>query len=141
SPDGRELAFVSNVHDHVDLGVLDVKTKKVRFLVQSRWDKAMPLWAPDGWRIAFLENRDGNVQLKTVSRDGKGARAVSPAKGSAGREKIASGTPRWWIRTAVRSRRRSTIGTRGSNSWRRRASRSSRRTTAAARAMDAPGAV
>src|SRR3989442_549743 len=85
SPDGRELAFVSNVHDHVDLGVLDVKTKKVRFLVQSRWDKAMPLWAPDGWRIPLLENRDGNVQLKTVSRDGKGARAVSPAKGSASR--------------------------------------------------------
>src|SRR5439155_193870 len=38
SPDGRELAFVSNVHDHVDIGVLDVKTKKVRFVVQSRWD-------------------------------------------------------------------------------------------------------
>src|SRR2546427_3356250 len=85
SPEGRELAFVSNVHDHVDLGVLDVKTKKVRFVVQSRWDKAMPLWAPDGKRIAFLENRDGNVQLKTVSRDGKGSRAVSPAKGSVSR--------------------------------------------------------
>src|SRR3989441_614685 len=85
SPDGRELAFISNVHDHVDLGVLDVKSKKVRFVVQSRWDKAMPLWAPDGKRIAFLENRDGNVQLKTVSRDGKGSRAMSPAKGSASR--------------------------------------------------------
>ena len=85
SPDGRELAFVSNVHDHVDIGVLDVKTKKVRFVVQSRWDKTMPLWAPDGKRIAFLENRDGNVQLRTVSRDGKGARAVSSAKGSASR--------------------------------------------------------
>ena len=85
SPDGWELAFVSNVHDHVDLGVLDAKTKKVRFVVQNRWDKTMPLWAPDGKRIAFLENRDGNVQLKTVSRDGKGSRAISPATGSATR--------------------------------------------------------
>src|SRR5207245_4779104 len=73
------------LHDLVHLGVSDVKTKTVRFLVQSRWDKAMPLCAPEGGRIAFLENRDGNVQLKTVSRDGKGARAVSPAKGSASR--------------------------------------------------------
>jgi len=54
-------------------------------VVQSRWDKAMPLWAPDGKRIAFLENRDGSVQLKTVSRDGKGSRAISPATGSATR--------------------------------------------------------
>ncbi len=85
SPNGRELAFVSNVHDHMDLGVLDVKTKRVRFLVQNRWDKTMPLWAPDGERIAFLENHDGNVQLKVVSRDGKGSRAISPASGSANR--------------------------------------------------------
>src|SRR6266571_663883 len=47
SPDGRQLAFVSNVHDHLDIGVLDAKTKRVRFIVQSRWDKTMPLWAPD----------------------------------------------------------------------------------------------
>src|SRR5206468_1489931 len=105
SPDGTKIAFLSNRdgdRDNVfvvdtgggdakqltylaDIGVLDVKTKKVRFVVQSRWDKTMPLWAPDGKRIAFLENRDGNVQLRTVSRDGKGARAVSSAKGSASR--------------------------------------------------------
>src|SRR5437879_11618242 len=45
----------------------------------------MPLWAPDGKRIAFLENRDGNVRLKAGSRDGKSSRAVAPAKGSASR--------------------------------------------------------
>src|SRR5256712_8340978 len=45
----------------------------------------MPLWASDGKRIAFLENHDGNVQLKVVSRDGKASRGISPAKGSANR--------------------------------------------------------
>src|SRR2546422_680254 len=89
SPNGRELAFVSNVHDHLDIGVLDVKTKRVRFIVQNRWDKTMPLWAPDGKRIAFLENHDGNVQLKVVSRNGKGSRGISPAKGSANRARWA----------------------------------------------------
>src|SRR5207302_1027262 len=32
---------------------------------------------------AFLENRDGNIQLKTISAAGGGARAVSSTKGSA----------------------------------------------------------
>jgi len=85
SPDGRELAFLSNVHDHVDIGRLDLETREVRWLVENRWDKSMPVWSPDGRRIAFLENHDGNVQLKTVARTGKGVQGVSPAKGTTNR--------------------------------------------------------
>src|SRR5437899_12412094 len=60
SPNGRELAFVSNVHDHLDIGVLDVKTKRVRVIVTNRWDKTMPLWAPDRNGMAFLTKHDRN---------------------------------------------------------------------------------
>src|SRR5438552_2034317 len=83
SPDGLELAFVSNLHDHLDIGIIDLETRRVRWAVENRWDKTMPLWSPDGRRIAYLENHDGNIQLKTVSRDGSGVRSVSPARGSA----------------------------------------------------------
>jgi len=83
SPDGRELAFVSNLHDHLDLGIIDVERRTVRWLVENPRDKSMPTWSPDGNRIAFLENHDGNVQLRSVDRDGRGATAVSAAKGSA----------------------------------------------------------
>ena len=85
SSDGRELAFVSNVHDHLDIGVLDLDSRGVRWAVENRWDKAMPVWSPDGKRIAFLEDHDGNVQLRTVSRSGKGAIAMSSRTGSAHR--------------------------------------------------------
>src|SRR5205823_646865 len=83
SPDGANLAFVSNVHDHLDIGVLKLRRRRVRWLVQSKWDKSRPLWSPDGKRIAFLENRDGNIQLKTISPAGRGARAVSSPRGTA----------------------------------------------------------
>src|SRR5881396_2303969 len=83
SPDGRELAFVSNLHDHLDIGVIDLETRRVRWAVESRWDKTMPQWSSNGKRIAYLENHDGNIQLKTVSRDGSGVQSVSPARGSA----------------------------------------------------------
>jgi len=83
SPDGRELAFVSNVHDHLDIGVLDLETRAVRWLVENRWDKTMPVWSLDGRRIAFLENHDGNIRLKSVSRGGPESVAESPASGSA----------------------------------------------------------
>lgn len=85
SSDGRELVFVSNVHDHLDLGIIDVQSRGIRWLAQSEWDKSMPIWSPDGKRIALLENRDGNIRLRTIGRDGRGGKAVSPATGSAHR--------------------------------------------------------
>jgi len=85
SPDGGELAFVSNVHDHLDIGVLDLTTREVRWLVENRWDKDMPVWSPDGTRLAFVENHHGNLVLKTVARDGRRVRTVSPAEGCASR--------------------------------------------------------
>jgi len=85
SPDGRELAFVSNVHDRIDLGAIDLDKRRVRWIVENRWDKSMPVWSPDGKRIAFLENHDGRIQLRTVSSAGGRARAVSPSFGAASR--------------------------------------------------------
>ena len=88
SPDGADLAIVSDVHDALDIGILHVETREVRWLVANPWDKTMPQWSPDGARIAYLENRDGNVVLRTIRTDGRGARTLSPTVGTAAR-------PRW----------------------------------------------
>ena len=85
SPDGGQLAFVSNVHDQLDIGVIDLATRGVRWVVRNRWDKTQPLWSPDGSRIAYLENHDGNVQLRSIGVNGRGVRTHSPAEGTAAR--------------------------------------------------------
>ncbi len=85
SPDGRHLAFVSNAHDHLDIGVLDLATRDTAWVVENPWDKSLPLWSPDGSRIAYLENHDGNVQLRSVGAAGRGTRTHSPAEGTAAR--------------------------------------------------------
>jgi len=85
SPDGKALAFVSSVRDRQDIGVLDLATGEVAWIVQGRHDASRPVWSPDGARVAFLENRDGNIRLHTIRRDGRGRRPVSPAEGVANR--------------------------------------------------------
>jgi dipeptidyl aminopeptidase/acylaminoacyl peptidase len=81
SPDGKQLAFVSNIHDHLDIGVLDLETREVRWLVENGWDKTMPIWSPDGARLAYLENHDGNIQLRSTTASGRGVRRVSSSEG------------------------------------------------------------
>jgi dipeptidyl aminopeptidase/acylaminoacyl peptidase len=83
SPDGKELAFASNIHDSLDIGILDLDTREVRWLVTNRWDKTMPLWSHDGRRIGYLENHHGNIELRTVAPSGNRTQRTSPSEGAA----------------------------------------------------------
>ncbi|HEU5237254.1 MAG TPA: DPP IV N-terminal domain-containing protein, partial [Pyrinomonadaceae bacterium] len=54
SPDGAELAFVSNRGDHSFIAVYDTRSNSIRFLSPSIDRDIAPRWSADGKRIAFL---------------------------------------------------------------------------------------
>ena len=54
SPDGSELAFVSNRGDHSFIGVFNPKLGQIRFLSPSVDRDTLPRWSDDGKRIAFI---------------------------------------------------------------------------------------
>ncbi len=54
SPDGSQLAFVSDRKDHRFIGVYDWAAKSVRWLDPSVDLDGNPVWSPDGRQIAFI---------------------------------------------------------------------------------------
>ena len=80
SPDGARLLFLSNEHGFHDIGELDVRSGRTRWLVRSSAEKHMPMWSPDGTELAYLENSDPYVTVKIMS--GRLAKTVSPPEGT-----------------------------------------------------------
>jgi dipeptidyl aminopeptidase/acylaminoacyl peptidase len=58
SPDGRQIAYVSNKADywHDDVWVIDVESGKARQLSKALMAASVPAWSPDGRRLALLGN-------------------------------------------------------------------------------------
>jgi dipeptidyl aminopeptidase/acylaminoacyl peptidase len=54
SPDGAELAFVSNRGDHSFIGIYDTRSNYIRFKSPSVDRDVAPRWSPDGKRIGFI---------------------------------------------------------------------------------------
>ncbi|MGH8127877.1 MAG: prolyl oligopeptidase family serine peptidase [Gammaproteobacteria bacterium] len=54
SPNGKQLAFVTNRGDHAFIGIYTAQNQPLRYLAPSTHRDYSPHWSPDGKRIAFL---------------------------------------------------------------------------------------
>lgn len=80
SPDGKNLAFISRRDGHFQLAVMDLASKQVQILSDSRKDES-PTFAPNGRMILFATDIGGRGVLSAVSIDGRIKQRLSVASG------------------------------------------------------------
>ncbi|HET7088969.1 MAG TPA: S9 family peptidase [Anaerolineae bacterium] len=70
SPDSSKLAFTSDAKDSCDVGIFDIATRTIEWLTGGAHECYYPVWSPDGKRLAYAENREGNLGLTIHALDG-----------------------------------------------------------------------
>lgn len=84
SADGRAIAYTSYRRGYPDI--------YVSYIYQGQMEQPtkgtdtvhnfLPSFSPDGSKIAFMTNRDGNMEIYAVNRDGSGVRRITRHPGN-----------------------------------------------------------
>jgi len=82
SPDGREIAFVSNRAGNPQIFIMEVKTEKVRRLTFSGNYNTSPAWSPRGDKIAFASMGGNAFSICVINTDGTNLRQLTDSGGS-----------------------------------------------------------
>jgi Tol biopolymer transport system component len=70
------IAFTSTVAGNSDIAVLD-PCGATRSLIAGPTADLRPVWSPDGRRIAFMSNRDGDFEIHVANADGSNVVALT----------------------------------------------------------------
>ncbi|HEV3510178.1 MAG TPA: S9 family peptidase, partial [Candidatus Sulfotelmatobacter sp.] len=82
SPDGKHVLVTSNAENGYDnVGLLEIATKKIRWLTQDKWEISGANFSPDGKRVIFSANVDGNENIYMNDLDNGRRTELSIAKG------------------------------------------------------------
>jgi Tol biopolymer transport system component len=90
SPDGKQLIVQATVNGFdrivkIALGADNRPAETLQLTPDIEADSGLPVWSPDGSRIAFQSKGDGdNYQVFVMNADGNDKRRVSDGKGYAG---------------------------------------------------------
>ncbi len=71
SPDGRRLAFHTEVRKNIDVYVVNTNGQNLNRLTDDAAEDSRPSWHPSGKKIAFTTNRDGNFEIYTMTDGGQ----------------------------------------------------------------------
>ena len=77
SPNGKKIVFQTYPPGRRDVLIIDLTTLELTNLTNDpndlnddAWDDYRPDWSPDGRKIAFTSNRDGNPEIYVMNADG-----------------------------------------------------------------------
>ncbi len=81
SPDGKQIAFVSNHDGNAEIYVINADGTDQKRLTNNPATDTSPSWSPDGKHIAFDSDRGGNVDVYVMNVDGSSVNdlTINPA--------------------------------------------------------------
>lgn len=82
SPDGGTILLSSDAKDgYMNVALLDVATRKITWVTDSKWESFSGNFSPDGKRYTFTLNEDGVVDAYVADRSTNHAEKVEMAHG------------------------------------------------------------